>query len=837
MKQHDSDCRRIALGAGKFAVLTALAFSIQAAAGTVPSYSLTDAANNPASASRRSSEPLLLKQNDTATNRADTRRSKPQPGDHGVLKGAPNVLYSETFDACEAADPFPAPAPYPTPASMTVFNVDGRTPIASVAFVTDAWIVREDTITNDGNCAMISTSWYSPAGAADDWAGFPAAGAITPTAATRLSWRAFAPDQAYRDGYEVRYSTATNTPADFLANPPLLTVPQEEITWTERTLDLSSLVGTPIFLAFRNNSNDKFLLLIDDIVVEDVNSFDPALDSVGESPVSEYAVLPAFFNTSIDIAADVTNAGVMELSGVTVDADVLLDAGLDTMLSSTPIALAVGASANVALGTVALDQVGAWSVDAMVTATEGDEVPANSALSSDLITISSDEMSRFEGLATGTLSIGAGTPGELGHHFDLPQGALLTAARFSLDNDGDLNGLDISVNLRAWDDMAGAPGAVVETAFVSIPIDAAIGPLDLEVDLPDTELPAGRFVLTVVEPTEISMALQTTTTRFTPDAGWVFFNKAWGNSEDFGFSVTYKLAAVLGPPNDAPVAEDDGFSVDEDSVLNDSVTANDTESTDGGNLWTELTGPTNGALVLSANGDFTYTPNADFNGGDSFTYQLCDIDNDCDNATVTITVDPVNDVPVADDDAFNVNEDSSLIDSVAGNDVSPDGGNLWTELTGPTNGALVLSANGDFTYTPNADFNGSDSFTYQLCDIDNDCDDATVTITVDPINDLPVAEDDSLLFSPGDAVSGDVSGNDTPSPDGGNVWSVVTPPAAGTLDLQAAGTFDYTPPVGFSGIVTFDYQLCDIDNDCDGATVTLEILPIGIFSDGMEGPI
>ena len=80
--------------------------------------------------------------------------------------------------------------------------------------------------------------------------------------------------------------------------------------------------------------------------------------------------------------------------------------------------------------------------------------------------------------------------------------------------------------------------------------------------------------------------------------------------------------------------------------------ANDTLSGDGGNLWTKLTNPANGTLVFNSDGSFTYLPKANYHGTDSFTYQLCDLDTDCDPATVTITVESVDDAPVASDDTF-----------------------------------------------------------------------------------------------------------------------------------------------------------------------------------------
>ena len=90
-------------------------------------------------------------------------------------------------------------------------------------------------------------------------------------------------------------------------------------------------------------------------------------------------------------------------------------------------------------------------------------------------------------------------------------------------------------------------------------------------------------------------------------------------------------------------------------------------------------------------------------------------------------------------------EDTPVSGSVTGNDVlSGDGGNTWSKLTDPANGALVFNADGTYTYTPEAGWSGTDSFTYQICDADDDCDEATVTITVTSVDEMPVAEDDEV---------------------------------------------------------------------------------------------
>src|SRR5439155_319271 len=127
--------------------------------------------------------------------------------------------------------------------------------------------------------------------------------------------------------------------------------------------------------------------------------------------------------------------------------------------------------------------------------------------------------------------------------------------------------------------------------------------------------------------------------------------------------------------------------------------------------------PAHGSVALNANGSFTYTPAAGYTGADSFTYKANDGQLDSNVATVTITVSPVNDAPVARDDSATTDEDTAVVINVLANDSDVDGDSLTAAVvSGPSHGTLTPSANGTCTYTPAANFNGSDSFTYKAND-------------------------------------------------------------------------------------------------------------------------
>jgi hypothetical protein len=209
--------------------------------------------------------------------------------------------------------------------------------------------------------------------------------------------------------------------------------------------------------------------------------------------------------------------------------------------------------------------------------------------------------------------------------------------------------------------------------------------------------------------------------------------------------------------NDAPTALNDLFTTAEDNAVSGDVLAdngvNPDRDPDGDTLTvsaTPVTDVANGTLVLDTDGTFTYTPDADFNGVDRFVYTLDDGNGGTDTPAVRITVTAVNDAPVAADDAISGDEDTDitgdvLADNGSGSDSDVDGDTLTvsaTLVTNVVNGALTLNTDGTFTYTPDANFNGSDSFEYTLDDGNGGTDTAIVTLTVNPVNDAPVALND-----------------------------------------------------------------------------------------------
>jgi len=175
--------------------------------------------------------------------------------------------------------------------------------------------------------------------------------------------------------------------------------------------------------------------------------------------------------------------------------------------------------------------------------------------------------------------------------------------------------------------------------------------------------------------------------------------------------------------NSAPVAAANSYSTDQGVALNvaqPGLLDNDTDPNADPLAVTHATTPGNGALSFNADGSFTYTPNPAFAGLDQFTYYIVDGRGGIDSESVSITVNSTNQAPAGIDDDYSTPEDQPLVVNAPGvlaNDSDPDGDPLTAALeSSPSNGTATLNGNGSFTYTPEPDFFGVDTFTYQVSD-------------------------------------------------------------------------------------------------------------------------
>lgn len=232
-------------------------------------------------------------------------------------------------------------------------------------------------------------------------------------------------------------------------------------------------------------------------------------------------------------------------------------------------------------------------------------------------------------------------------------------------------------------------------------------------------------------PTNGSIGFSGNQISYTPNNNYVgtdsvsfnVFRGSYNKSSIVYFNVT--------TANNAPTTSDDSNSTNEDTALNDTVTASDIDLDT--LTYSVVSGPSNGTLSSfnTSTGAFTYTPNANYNGSDSFTFKVNDGTVDSNTSTFSITVNSVNDEPVSSNSSFTSIKDIAYSSSISASDVDLDT-LTYSIVSNPTNGTLTSfnSSTGTFTYTPNASYTGSDSFTFKANDGTVDSNTATVSITV-----------------------------------------------------------------------------------------------------------
>ncbi len=272
--------------------------------------------------------------------------------------------------------------------------------------------------------------------------------------------------------------------------------------------------------------------------------------------------------------------------------------------------------------------------------------------------------------------------------------------------------------------------------------------------------------------------------------------------------TTHDIVITIMGTNDAPVAGNDVANVNEGGSVIIGVAATDSDIDNALDLNSIIiTGlPVNGTVIVNGNGTVTYTHNGSETLVDSFTYTIEDISGAVSNsATVSVSINPVNDAPLAGNDVATVAEGNAVLIDLAANDSDVDNAldlNSITIIGAPANGLLAINGNGTVTYTHNASNTTSDSFTYTISDISGAISNtATVNITVTPVNDAPTTSGIAGFTVNEDSASTTIGLNaafdDTDNLDSELTYSIV---GNTNIALFAANGIN-----GASGQLTLDY--------------------------------
>ncbi len=319
---------------------------------------------------------------------------------------------------------------------------------------------------------------------------------------------------------------------------------------------------------------------------------------------------------------------------------------------------------------------------------------------------------------------------------------------------------------------------------------------------------------------------------YTPNptfSGFDSFTYTLCGQNGIGSTATVTVAVDCDEPEEPedPMAMNDIASATCSEPVTISVLANDLNPTNAALTICSVGQAFNGVASLSGS-SIVYTPNADFNGFDSFTYTLCGVNGAGSTATVTVAVDCEEpQEPTALNDSASTNCGNPVTISVLSNDLNPSGINLTICAVGQTfNGTAVLSG-GNVIYTPNAGFSGFDSFTYTLCGSNGNGSTATVTVAVDCVQPQePTALNDSATTSCTNPVTVSVLSNDL-NPGGANLTICSVGQAFNGSAVISGSNVIYTPNTGFSGFDTFTYTLCGTNGTGSTATVTVAVDCVG----------
>lgn len=378
------------------------------------------------------------------------------------------------------------------------------------------------------------------------------------------------------------------------------------------------------------------------------------------------------------------------------------------------------------------------------------------------------------------------------------------------DGNGGSDNASVSVSIAAVNDN---PIANPDTASVNEDESVSINVLANDTDVDGDTLSVANASVTAG-----SVQVVGNQVNYTPDADFNGSATITYTIEDgAGGSANSTVAVTVVNVNDAPVANNDTASVDEDSSVVVNVIANDTD-VDNDTLELTAVNASTGTATINSDGNLLYTPDADYNGAATVTYTVSDGNSGSDSATVSITVNPVNDNPVAAADTGNVQEDETVIINALANDSDIDGDSLQLSAASSSQGTATITGDNTLSFTPSADFNGTATISYSVSDGAGGSASSTVTVTVAPVNDAPVANDDAEKVTEDSSVTLSVLENDT---DVDNDTLSVTSASAseGTITVNANNSVTYTPPADFDGAATATYTI----SDGNGGTATASI--------------
>ncbi|EHA1125584.1 tandem-95 repeat protein, partial [Vibrio navarrensis] len=397
----------------------------------------------------------------------------------------------------------------------------------------------------------------------------------------------------------------------------------------------------------------------------------------------------------------------------------------------------------------------------------------------------------------------------------------------------------VTVTISAIND---AP--VAKALTITTDEDTASAALSVRSQTTDVEdgIPTGDLALvSLPQKGQVTIDQTAGTFVYTPNAnenGSDSFTYTIADSES-SVSLAATVSVNIGSVNDAPVASADTLTFDEDVTSTLDVLSNDSDIEDGSFTASSITlqdlGQGEGVysfatVSVNADGTLNIVPAANVNGQHSFTYTLTDSSQAVSaSATVTLNITPVNDAPVAVDNSAQLLEEGSFEVNVLGNDSDVDTGDSF-DLTSvkvvdqPAHGSVSVTASGAIVYSPEENYFGEDSFTYTVADAAGAVSNvATVTMTVTPVNDAPVAQAQSQTLDEDNSLVITLVGSDIDNDDDTLQYVITEQVSHGLLEPLTNNSWRYTPEANFNGSDFFLFKVNDGDLDSTEVRVDLTV--------------
>ncbi|WP_391856880.1 Ig-like domain-containing protein [Vibrio cidicii] len=397
----------------------------------------------------------------------------------------------------------------------------------------------------------------------------------------------------------------------------------------------------------------------------------------------------------------------------------------------------------------------------------------------------------------------------------------------------------VTVTISAIND---AP--VAKALTITTDEDTASAAISVRSQTTDVEdgIPTGDLALvSLPQKGQVTIDQTAGTFVYTPNAnenGSDSFTYTIADSEG-SVSLAATVSVNIGSVNDAPVASADTLTFDEDVTSTLDVLSNDSDIEDGSFTASSITlqdlGQGEGVysfatVSVNADGTLNIVPAANVNGQHSFTYTLTDSSQAVSaSATVTLNITPVNDAPVAVDNSAQLLEEGSFEVNVLGNDSDVDTGDSF-DLTSvkvvdePAHGRVSVTASGAIVYSPEENYFGEDSFTYTVADAAGAVSNvATVTMTVTPVNDAPMAQAQSQTLDEDKSLVITLVGSDIDNDDDTLQYVITEPVSHGVLEQLTNNSWRYTPEADFNGSDFFLFKVNDGELDSTEVRVDLTV--------------